>query len=88
MMFFMRVAVLAAPLLWGQAPLTGGGFDDREIGRWIYAGVFAVLLVWLMLLPRERIGQTKAVPPWWRNVRVWAVFVTVAQLLVYLLFSY
>ncbi len=87
-MVFTRAAILAASQVCAQAGLAGGGFDDREIGRWIYAGVFAVLLVWLMLLPRERIGQQKAVPPWWRNVRVWAVFVTVAQLLVYLLFSY
>ena len=57
--------------------------DDRVIGKWIFTGLFGVLIVWLLLIPRERLGQRDRVPRWWRNVRFWAVVIATIQLLVY-----
>lgn len=54
------------------------------IGRVVFAAVFAVLIVWLMVIPRDRIGQADAAPPWWRNVRVWAIGIAAVQIAVYL----
>ena len=54
------------------------------IGRLVYAGIFALLVVWLIVIPRERIGQAEQVPPWWRNVRVWAIVIASSQIAVYL----
>ena len=59
--------------------------DDRAIGKYLFAGVFAVMIVWLIVIPADRIGQAHAVPPWWKNVRFWGIFVATTQLLVYLL---
>ncbi|MEX0936817.1 MAG: hypothetical protein WDZ59_03075 [Pirellulales bacterium] len=56
-------------------------------GKWFFAGVFALLIVWLLLVPRERIGQAQRVPPWWRNVRVWAVLIAATQMIVYLVWG-
>ena len=57
------------------------------IGRLVYAGIFALLVVWLIVIPRERIGQAEQVPPWWRNVRVWAIVIASSQIAVYLLWG-
>ncbi len=54
------------------------------IGRLVFAAVFAVLIVWLIIIPRDRIGQAEKVPPWWRNVRVWAIGIAAVQIAVYL----
>ena len=54
------------------------------IGRLAFAGVFALLILWLIVIPRHRIGQEQHVPPWWRNVRVWAIGVAAVQMAVYL----
>lgn len=60
------------------------GWGSPEVGRWVFAGVFALLTLWLLFLPGRLIGQPHGPPPWYRNVRVWALFVAVAQMLVYL----
>lgn len=65
--------------------LAQSGIDDRTIGKYLFAGVFAVVIVWLVMIPADRIGQAERVPPWWKNVRVWGIFVATTQLLVYLL---
>ena len=54
------------------------------LGKAAFIGVFVILLVWLLLMPRTLIGHGDGPVPWWRNTRVWAVVVTVAQILVYL----
>ncbi|NLS94507.1 MAG: hypothetical protein GXX96_20310 [Planctomycetaceae bacterium] len=54
------------------------------IGRLAFAAVFALLIVWLIVIPRDRIGQEERVPPWWRNVRVWAIAIAASQIAVYL----
>jgi len=48
-----------------------------------FVGVFVVLLVWLLFLPARLIDQEEVRKPWWRNVRFWAVVVTIAQIWVY-----
>ena len=53
------------------------------LGRAAFVGVFVVLLVWLLLLPTRLIDQEGVRRPWWRNVRFWAVVVTIAQIWVY-----
>lgn len=54
------------------------------IGRVVFAGVFALLIIWLIVIPRDRIGHAERVPPWWRNVRVWAIAIATSQIAVYL----
>ena len=54
------------------------------IGKLAFISVFVLLLIWLLWMPGRLIGHTDGRPPWWRNARVWAVIVTVIQILVYL----
>ncbi len=54
-----------------------------SIGKWVFVAALGLLLVWLTLMPRRLIGQADRVPPWWRNVRVWAIVVTLIQIGVY-----
>lgn len=54
------------------------------LGKAAFLAVFAVLLVWLLLLPSRLIGRDPTVHiPWWRSVRFWAVTVTLAQIAAY-----
>lgn len=53
------------------------------VGKAAFVGVFVALLVWLLLLPPRLIDQQGLRRPWWRNVRFWAVVVTLAQIWVY-----
>jgi len=52
-------------------------------GKAAFIGVFVALLVWLLLLPARLIDEQGLQRPWWRNVRFWAVVVTLAQIWVY-----
>ena len=54
------------------------------MGKLAFISVFVLLLIWLLWMPDRLIGHTHGRPPWWRNARVWAVVVTVIQILVYL----
>ena len=58
--------------------------DDRTVGRWLFAAVFALLIVWLVAMPARRLWRDAPAPPWWRNVRVWAIVVAAVQMVVYL----
>jgi len=73
-------------LLAAAAERTGGG-SFWSPGKLVFAGALALLLVWLIAMPRELIGQEKGPPPWWRNVRVWAIVVCTVQMLIYLAFA-
>ena len=53
-------------------------------GKIAFIAVFVLLLIWLLLMPGRLIGHTDGPPSWWRNTRVWAIVVTVVQILVYL----
>lgn len=52
-------------------------------GKAAFIGVFVALLVWLLFLPTRLIDEQGVRRPWWRNVRFWAVVVTLAQIGVY-----
>jgi len=52
-------------------------------GKWVFVGAMGLVLVWLLVMPRSLIGQGKATPPWWRNVRVWAIVICVVQMWIY-----
>jgi len=56
-------------------------------GKWFFVGALALLLVWLICMPRRLIGHAKDVPPLWRNVRVWAITLCVVQMFVYIFFA-
>lgn len=50
----------------------------------VQLGSFDVVLV---CMPRQLIGQAEEVPPWWRNVRFWAIVVCAIQMGVYAYFG-
>jgi len=75
----ISVALAAGDELAAESP--------RSLGKWVFVAALALLLLWLILMPRQLIGQTEGVPPWWRNVRVWAIVVCVIQMFVYACFA-
>ena len=52
-------------------------------GKWVFVAALVLLLIWLVLMPRKLIGQAEYVPPWWRNVRAWAIVICAIQIVVY-----
>ena len=76
---------LTALLAAAADPTLGGWFWSP--GKLVFAGALALLLLWLIAMPRGLIGQEAGPPPWWRNVRVWAVVVCAIQMLVYTVFA-
>jgi hypothetical protein len=76
---------LASLLLAASDEFVAG--SARPLGKWVFVGALALLLVWLILMPRQLIGQAEGAPPWWRNVRVWAIVVCVIQMMVYAYFA-
>jgi len=58
-----------------------------SLGKWAFVAALAVLLIWLIFMPRQLIGQEEGAPVWWRNVRVWAIVVCTIQMLVYMCFA-
>ena len=69
------------------ALLAAAAGDFWSLGKLVFVGALALLLVWLIAMPRGLIGQEEGPPPWWRNVRVWAVVVCTVQMLVYMIFA-
>ena len=57
------------------------------IGRGIFVAVFALLGIWLFIIPASRLWGDAPPPPWYRNVRFWAVLVAAVQMTVYLLWA-
>lgn len=56
-------------------------------GKWFFVGALALLLVWLVFMPRRLIGHKKGAVPWWRNVRLWAITLCIIQMLVYICYA-
>ncbi len=67
----------------GDVPDASAG----SMGKWVFVAALGLLLVWLILMPKQLIGQAKGAPPWWRNVRFWAIVVAAVQLGVYAYFG-
>lgn len=58
-----------------------------EPGAVVVILLYAVAL-YVILAVAPRLSPSLRVPaPWWRNVRFWAAFVAVTQIVVYALFS-
>jgi hypothetical protein len=76
----MKSVLTSTIVALAEAAPKAAGFS----GKWAFVAVLALLLVWLVLMPRRFIGQAQGVPPWWRNVRVWAIVVALLQLGIYL----
>jgi hypothetical protein len=78
--------------LWDVAPPVLLAADQSSArssgswGKWVFAATLALLLVWLIFMPRRLIGQAPGVP-WWRSVRLWAIVVCVMQLAIYVIFA-
>ncbi|MCA9147768.1 MAG: hypothetical protein KDA92_00650 [Planctomycetales bacterium] len=53
-------------------------------GRFVYAAVFAAVIVWLLVVPTSRLYDDDQVRPWYRNVRFWAICVAATQVIIYL----
>ncbi len=64
-----------------------GAASAAPWGKWVFVAALGMLLIWLILMPRELIGQAQRVPVWWRNVRVWAIVICVLQMGVYVWFA-
>ena len=56
-------------------------------GRLAFAGVFGVLVVWLLVIPSSRLMEEDESTVWWKRARTWAVIVATTQMLIYLLWS-
>ncbi len=70
-----------ALLLAAAGAASGNG--SPLLGKAAFVGVFALLLLWLLFMPSALIDREGARKPWWRNVRFWAIVVTIAQIGVY-----
>jgi hypothetical protein len=54
------------------------------LGKAAFVGVFVLVLLWLLIMPRRLLDPSQVRPPAWRNARFWAIAVTVVQIVVYL----
>ncbi|NLX98836.1 MAG: hypothetical protein GXY83_21980 [Rhodopirellula sp.] len=52
-------------------------------GKVAFIGVFAILLVWLLLMPRRLVVEEGTNLPWWQNTRYWAILIVLIEIAVY-----
>jgi hypothetical protein len=52
-------------------------------GQISFMGVFLLVLLGLLLLPRRFFGHADSRPAWWKNVRIWAAVICSVQIVVY-----
>ncbi len=59
-------------------------------GRLAFAAVFFALAIWLVVMPKQLLGEDGATgpKPIWKQVRTWAVFIAVVQLFIYLFWKW
>jgi hypothetical protein len=77
MTFLLGLGILGTSLL--LATTSGAGW----MGKAAFIGAFVALIILLASLPAKMLGETERRPPFWRNVRVWAILVALAQILIY-----
>ncbi len=59
-----------------------------QVGTFIVIALYGLCLVVIWYIsPRLPGAELEPHRPWWRNTRVWASFVAIAQIVVYALFS-
>jgi hypothetical protein len=60
-------------------------------GRLAFAGVFALLIVWLLLAPKRLFADSpadaKATHYWWKSTRLWAIVVAGFEMITYLVWG-
>jgi hypothetical protein len=65
--------------------------DELLWGRMAFAGVFAALIVWLVIAPNrffvDSPNDTMANSAWWKSTRLWAVLVAGFEMMTYLLWG-
>ncbi len=54
-------------------------------GRVVFVGVYLALLVGILAMPQRLLGRPEGRGRWWRNLRVWAALICVAQIAIYAL---
>ncbi len=74
----MSLTVARLPIL-TQLVATGGPTE----GKVAFIAVFALLLVWLLIMPQRLVGEMEARLPWWRRTRVWAIMIVLIEIVVY-----
>ncbi len=78
------VVMAAAASAASAAAESSEASEGQLWGRAAFVAVFLLLLAGLALIPGRLIGQAGGAPPWWRNVRVWAIAITLAQIVIYI----
>ncbi len=69
------------------APLLVVEMGNVFWGKVAIVSVFALVTVWLIVMPDRFIGQDKVKPPFWKNTRYWAIFVALAEICIYIRFG-
>lgn len=54
-----------------------------EPGKMVVILLYALCLAMILFVSPKLVAPMAAKDPWWRNVRFWASFVAVAQMVVY-----
>lgn len=78
---------MSHPVAAWLATADGSFAATSAMGKWVFVAALAALLAWLVLMPKRLIGRTGRAGPWWRNVRFWAIVVTLIQIWVYAYFG-
>jgi hypothetical protein len=83
------------PLTGWLADVEAFSWGSVQTGSWVIAGLFGLLILWLLLVPKRLLGSPTAeaasgapqILSWLTSARFWAIVVAFIQLLVYLFFS-
>lgn len=54
-----------------------------SVGQAAFVGVYVMVLVGIIWLPKTLCDQPGRTVPWWENLRLWAALICVVQILVY-----
>ena len=68
---FLRETMLAIPLFAVRA---------------LFIASLAIVLIWVLRLPREETTRPGETPRWWENLKVWAALALLIQIAVYSVF--
>jgi hypothetical protein len=78
------MSLVTLPMLANLLADTAGG---PWAGKLAIMGVFAAVLIWVLLMPARFIGHGDEPPPWWKNARFWAALIAVIEICVYYRFG-
>lgn len=75
----MNSLISTLTILFADASRLGGG---PLWGKACFIGVFVLLLIWLVVMPKQLIQQEPGTPIW-KNARVWAIAIALIQIGIY-----